>query len=48
MKVVITIAIDSEAFNGKDCGCELARMLRAIAEPFEFEPKATIVNRAGS
>ena len=48
MKLVLTIDCDNEAFDGADCGTELARILRPLADLFEFESKSTISRRYGS
>jgi hypothetical protein len=48
MKLVITIDCDGEAFNGGDCGNELARFLRPLPDLFEFESKSTIARRYGA
>jgi len=45
MKLVITIVCDNEAFDGADCGKELARILRPLPDLFEFESKGTIARR---
>jgi len=48
MKLVITIDCDNEAFDGADCGNELARILRPLPDLFEFESKGTIARRYGA
>jgi len=48
MKLVITIDCDNEAFNGQDCGTEIARILRPLPDLFEFESKGTIARRYGA
>jgi len=48
MKLVITINCDNEAFNGHDCGTEIARILRPLPDLFEFESKSTIARRYGA
>ena len=48
MKVVITIDCNNDAFNGADCGNELARILRPLPDLFEFESKSTIARRYGA
>jgi hypothetical protein len=48
MKVVITIDCDNDAFNGADCGSELARILRPLPDMLEFEPKNKIARRYGT
>ncbi len=47
MTLVIRIDCDSEAFNGADCGSEIARILRPLADRLEFESKNTIASRYG-
>ena len=48
MKLVLTIDCDNEAFDGADCGAELARILRPLPDLFEFESKSTIARRYGA
>ena len=48
MRVVINVDCDNEAFNGADCGSELARILRQLANKLEFEPKEILTPRPGS
>jgi hypothetical protein len=42
LKVVIEINCDNEAFRGDDCGSALARILRPLADHFEFQSAADI------
>ena len=37
MKLVITIRCDNSAFNGQDCGHELARILQIVTDRVDFE-----------
>jgi hypothetical protein len=37
MKLVITIYCDNSAFNGEECGRELARILRIVANRVDLE-----------
>jgi len=39
MKLVITIACDNSAFNGKDCGRELARILQIVTDRGTSSPR---------
>jgi len=48
VKLVITIDCDNEAFDGADCGNELARILRPFIDLFEFESKSAIARRYGA
>ena len=43
MKLVITIYCDNSAFNGKDCGRELARMLQIVADHLDLESKNDLI-----
>jgi hypothetical protein len=45
MKLEIVINCNTEAFNGADCGSEIARILRPLPDRFEFESKSAIVRR---
>ena len=45
MKLVITIDCDNEAFNGQDCGTEIANILNRIMRSMEFESKKELVAR---
>jgi hypothetical protein len=45
MTVVITVDGDNDAFSGADCGNEVARILRPLADLLEFESKRTIARR---
>jgi hypothetical protein len=47
MKVVITIDCENEAFNGADCGTELARILRLLANKLELQSKEYLTPRPG-
>jgi hypothetical protein len=47
MKVVITINCENEAFNVADCGSELARILRQLANKLEFQPRANLTPPPG-
>jgi hypothetical protein len=44
MKVVITIKCNTEAFNGADCGFELARILRVVTERVDLMPKEKLLS----
>jgi hypothetical protein len=48
MRIVITIHCDDAAFDGADCGNEIARILRELPDLFEFESKSTIARRYGA
>ena len=48
MRVLITINCDNEAFDGADCGSEIARILRPLADLLDFESKRTIARRYGA
>jgi len=48
MRVVITIDCDNEAFDGADCGSEIARILRPLADHLEFESNRTIARGYGA
>ena len=48
MKVQITISCENEAFNGADCGSELARILRLVATKLEFQAKEYLTPRPGT
>jgi hypothetical protein len=48
MRLVITIDCENEAFDGADCGNEVARILRPLTDLFEFESKSTIARRYGA
>ena len=43
MKLVITINIDNSAFNGKDCGRELARILQIVTDRVDLESKSDLI-----
>jgi hypothetical protein len=43
LKLVITIYFDSSAFNGKDCGRELARILQILTDCVDLEPKSDLI-----
>ena len=43
MKLVITIDCDNEAFNGQDCGTEIANILNRIMRSMEFESKKELL-----
>ncbi len=45
MKFVTTIDCDIEVFKDADCGSELARILRPLADRLEFESKSAIARR---
>jgi hypothetical protein len=45
MKLVITIACDNSAFNGKDCGRELARILQIVNDRVDVESKCDLIRR---
>jgi hypothetical protein len=46
--MIVIFDCDNEAFNGADCGNELARILRPLPELLEFESKSTIARRYGT
>jgi hypothetical protein len=43
MKLVITINCDNEAFNGQDCGHELARILQIVTDRVDLESKSDLI-----
>jgi hypothetical protein len=43
MKPLIEISLDNSAFNGKDCGCELARILEIVAGRVDLEAKSDLI-----
>ena len=43
MKLVITIDCDNEAFNGQDCGRELARILKIVTDRVDLESKSDLI-----
>jgi hypothetical protein len=43
MKLVIMIYCDNSAFNGNDCGRELARILRVVASRMDLESKSDLI-----
>jgi hypothetical protein len=43
MKLVITIALDNSAFNGKDCGRELARILQMVTDRVDLESTIDLI-----
>jgi hypothetical protein len=43
MKFVITIYCDNSAFNGKDCGRELARILQIATDRVDLESKSDLI-----
>jgi hypothetical protein len=43
MKLVITIYCDNSAFNGKDCGPELARILQIVTNRVDLECKSDLI-----
>jgi hypothetical protein len=43
MKLVITISCDNSAFNGKDCGRELARILQIVTDRVDLESKSDLI-----
>jgi hypothetical protein len=43
MKLVITIDCDNSAFNGKDCGRELARILQNVTDRVDLESKSELL-----
>ena len=43
MKLVITIDCDNEAFNGQDCGRELARILQIVTDRVDLESKSDLI-----
>jgi hypothetical protein len=43
MKLVITINCDNSAFNDKDCGRELARILQIVTDRVDLESKRDLV-----
>ena len=43
MKLVITIYCDNSAFNGKDCGRELARILQIVTDRVDLESKSDLI-----
>ena len=47
MKLVITIDCDNEAFNGQDCGTEIANILNRIMRSMEFESKKELRREYG-
>jgi hypothetical protein len=42
MKLLITIYCDDSAFNGKDCGRELARILQIVTNRVDLESKSDL------
>jgi hypothetical protein len=40
MQLVITIACDNSAFNGSDCGRELARILQIVTDRVDLESRS--------
>jgi hypothetical protein len=47
MKILIKINCGNEAFNGADCGTELARILQQLANKLEFQDKDYLTPRPG-
>jgi hypothetical protein len=43
MKLVITIHCNNSAFNGKDCGRELARILQVVTDRVDLESKSELI-----
>jgi hypothetical protein len=43
MKLVITIDCDNSAFNGKDCGRELARILQIVTDRVDLESTSDLI-----
>jgi hypothetical protein len=43
MKLVISIALDNSAFNGKHCGRELARILQIVTDRVDLESKSDLI-----
>jgi hypothetical protein len=43
MKLVITIYCDNSAFNEKNCGRELARILRVVMKRVDLESKRDLI-----
>jgi hypothetical protein len=43
MKLVITIHFDNSAFNGEDCGRELARILQIVTNRVDLESKSELI-----
>jgi hypothetical protein len=43
MKLVITIHCDNSAFDGSDCGRELARILQIVTDRVNLESKSDLI-----
>jgi hypothetical protein len=43
MNLVLTINIDNSAFDGKDCGRELARTLQIVTDRVDLESKSDLI-----
>ncbi len=43
MKLVITIAVDNSAFNGKDCEHEPAGILQNVTDRVDLESKSGLI-----
>ena len=43
MQLVITIYFDNSAFNGNDCGRELARILHIVTDRVDLESKSDLI-----
>ena len=41
--IVITIYFDNSAFNGNDCGRELARILQIVTDRVDLESKSDLI-----
>jgi len=43
MRLLIEIGIDNSAFNGMDCGRELARILQIVTDRVDLESKSDLI-----